>query len=183
MGVENSISVGVVTSSGNAIHLPDANYKWLGTDIYGSTSASGILINLRGQLIGIIDMTYNDTDMKNLISGIGISELKKLIECLSNDKEIACLGVYGMDVTADAHEQMQVPLGAFIRETVVDSPAMEAGIQSGDVITKIGRTEIASYQELVNALYQFRPDTQVTVTLMRQSPDGYAEIEVNVTLK
>ena len=60
---------------------------------------------------------------------------------------------------------------------------MEAGIQSGDVITKIGRTEIASYQELVNALYQFRPDTQVTVTLMRQSPDGYAEIEVNVTLK
>lgn len=183
MGVENSISVGVVTSSGNAIHLPDANYKWIGTDIYGSTSASGILINLRGQLIGIIDMTYNDTDMKNLISGIGISELKKLIECLSNDKAIAYLGVYGMDVTADAHEQMQVPLGAFIRETIVDSPAMEAGIQSGDVITKIGRTETASYQELVNALYQLRPDTQVAVTLMRQSPDGYAEIEVNVTLK
>ncbi len=183
MGVENSIGIGVVTSSGNSIYLPDTNYKWLGTDIYGSTSASGILINLRGQLIGVIDMTYNDTDMQNLVSGIGISELKKLIECLSNDKAISYLGVYGMDVTEDAHEQMQVPLGAFIRETIMDSPAMEAGIQSGDVITKIGWNEIASYQELVNALYQFRPDTQVTVTLMRQGPEGYSEIEVNVTLK
>ena len=183
MGVENSISIGVVTSSGNAVHLPDATYKWIGTDIYGSTSASGILINLRGQLIGIIDMTYNDGDMKNLISGIGISELKKLVECLSNDKAIAYLGVYGMDVPVDAHEQMQVPLGAYIYETVVDSPAMEAGVQSGDVITKIGQTEITSYQELVNALYQLRPDAQVTVTLMRQGTDGYTEIEVNVTLK
>ena len=164
MGVENSISIGVVTSSGNAVHLPDATYKWIGTDIYGSTSASGILINLRGQLIGIID-------------------LKKLVECLSNDKAIAYLGVYGMDVPVDAHEQMQVPLGAYIYETVVDSPAMEAGVQSGDVITKIGQTEITSYQELVNALYQLRPDAQVTVTLMRQGPDGYTEMEVNVTLK
>ena len=183
MGGENSISIGVVTSSGNAVHLPDATYKWIVTDIYGSTSASGILINLRGQLIGIIDMTYNDGDMKNLISGIGISELKKLVECLSNDKAIAYLGVYGMDVPVDAHEQMQVPLGAYIYETVVDSPALEAGVQSGDVITKIGQTEITSYQELVNALYQLRPDAQVTVTLMRQGPDGYTEMEVNVTLK
>ena len=151
--------------------------------IYGSTSASGILINLRGQLIGIIDMTYNDGDMKNLISGIGISELKKLVECLSNDKAIAYLGVYGMDVPVDAHEQMQVPLGAYIYETVVDSPAMEAGVQRGDVITRIGQTEITSYQELVNALYQLRPDAQVTVILMRQGPDGYTEMEVNVTLK
>ena len=78
---------------------------------------------------------------------------------------------------------MQVPLGAYIYETVVDSPAMEAGVQSGDVITKIGQTEITSYQELVNALYQLRPDGQVTVTLMRQGPDGYTEMEVNVTLK
>ena len=183
MGAEDTVSVGMVTSSGKSVQLPDSMYKRIETDIYGSTSASGILINLRGQLIGVIDMTYNDSDMKNLISGIGISELKKLIECLSNNKEISYLGVYGMDVTTAANEQMNVPLGAFIRETIVDSPAMEAGIQSGDVITKIGNTEITSYQELVNALYQLRPDATVTVTLMRQGLDGYEEMEVDVTLK
>lgn len=93
MGTENSISMGMVTTSSSLINLPDSTYRQIGTDIYGSTTASGILVNLRGQLIGIIDMSYNSSDMKNLISGIGISELKRLIECLSNDNEIAYLGI------------------------------------------------------------------------------------------
>lgn len=182
MGIDHSISVGIVTSSGSAIHLPDAVYKRIGTDIYGSTSASGILVNLRGQLIGIIDMSYNDTDMKNLISGIGISELKKLIEGLSNDKPVAYLGVYGMDVTQSAYEELQVPFGAYIREVIMDSPAMQAGIQSGDVIVRIKDTEIASYQELIGMLYEVTPDTEIPVTLMRQGPSGFEEMDVTVTL-
>lgn len=182
MGIDHSISVGIVTSSGSAIHLPDAVYKRIGTDIYGSTSASGILVNLRGQLIGIIDMSYNDSDMKNLISGIGISELKKLIEGLSNDKPVAYLGVYGMDVTQSAYEELQVPFGAYIREVIMDSPAMQAGIQSGDVIVRIKDTEIASYQELIGMLYEVAPDTELPVTLMRQGPSGFEEMDVTVTL-
>lgn len=182
MGIDHSVSVGIVTSSGSAIHLPDAVYKRIGTDIYGSTSASGILVNLRGQLIGIIDMSYNDSDMKNLISGIGISELKKLIEGLSNDKPVAYLGVYGMDVTQSAYEELQVPFGAYIREVIMDSPAMQAGIQSGDVIVRIKDTEIASYQELIGMLYELTPDTELPVTLMRQGPSGFEEMDVTVTL-
>lgn len=182
MGTEQSVSVGMVTSSGTAIHLPDAVYKRIGTDIYGSTSASGILVNLRGQLIGMIDMSYNDNDMKNLISGIGISELKKLIEKLSNDQPLAYLGIYGMDVTQTANEEQKVPFGAYIREVIMDSPAMQAGIQSGDVLVRIGETDIISYQELVNLLYELSPDTTVSVTLMRQGPSGYEEMDVTVTL-
>lgn len=182
MGTDHSISIGVVTSSGSTIHLPDAVYKRIGTDIYGSTSASGILVNLRGQLIGIIDMSYNDSDMKNLISGIGISELKKLIENLSNDKPLAYLGVYGMDVTQSANEELQVPYGAYIREVIMDSPAMQAGIQSGDVLVRIGETDITSYQELVNLLYELSPDTEIPVTVMRQGPSGFEEMDVTVTL-
>lgn len=182
MGTEYSVSVGMVTSSGTAIHLPDAVYKRIGTDIYGSTSASGILVNLRGQLIGMIDMSYNDSDMKNLISGIGISELKKLIEKLSNDQPLAYLGIYGMDVTQTANEEQKVPFGAYIREVIMDSPAMQAGIQSGDVLVRIGETDITSYQELVNLLYELSPDTEISVTLMRQGPSGYEEMDVTVTL-
>lgn len=182
MGTEHSISVGVVTSSSKAIRLPDASYKRIETDIYGSTSASGILVNLRGQLIGMIDMSYNDSDMKNLIGGIGISELKKLIEGLSNDKAFAYFGVYGMDVTQKANEEMQVPFGAYIREVIMDSPAMQAGIQSGDVIVRMGESEISSYQDLVHLLYEYLPDTEVPVTIMRQGPSGFEEMDVTVTL-
>lgn len=182
MGTDDSLCYGNITSTGNSIRLPDSSYKFLTTDIYGSTAASGVLINLRGQVIGMIDMTYNASDMENTISAMGISELKKVVERLSNDKEIAYFGVYGKDVTKEANEEMEVPFGAYITEVDMDAPAMNAGIQSGDVIIRMGDAEISGYQSLVDALLQLKPDQTVTVGLMRQGPDGYTEMEVDVEL-
>lgn len=182
MGTEESICYGNITSVGNPIKLPDSNYKYMTTDIYGSLNASGIVINLNGQVVGIIDMSHNASDMKNLISAVGITELKKVVESLSNDSDIAYFGVYGVDVTQEANTRMGVPFGAYITEIDMDSPSMDGGIQSGDVITKLDETEISSYQELVKELLLKKPDDQVKIELMRYGPDGYRELELTATL-
>lgn len=182
MGTEGSICYGNVTSAGNMIKLPDSNYKYMTTDIYGSINASGVIINLKGQVVGIIDMAHNSSDMKNLINAVGITELKKVVESLSNDSDIAYFGIYGTDVTQEANLEMGVPYGAYITEIDMDSPAMDAGIQSGDVIIKLDETEINNYQELVKALLLKDPDNVVKIELMRQGPDGYTEMELTATL-
>lgn len=182
MGTEGSLCYGNITSTGNVIRLPDSNYKLMTTDIYGSRSASGVLINLRGQVVGIIDMSKNSPDLSNLISAVGISDLKKLVESLSNDKDIAYFGVYGADVTESANEELGVPLGAYITEIDMDSPAMNAGIQSGDVILKWNDMEIESYQDLVSTLLLEEPEKTVSITLMRQGPEGYTEMETMAVL-
>ena len=182
MGTEGSLCYGNITSTGNVIRLPDSNYKLMTTDIYGSSSASGVLINLRGQVVGIIDMSKNSPDLSNLISAVGISDLKKLVESLSNDKDIAYFGVYGVDVTESANEELGVPLGAYITEIDMDSPAMNAGIQNGDVILKWNDMEIESYQDLVSTLLLEEPEKTVSITLMRQGPEGYTEMETTAVL-
>lgn len=182
VGVEGSLCFGHITSTGNAIRLPDSNYKCMTTDIYGSGNASGVLINLKGQVIGIIDMSYNSSDMKNLVSAIGITELKKVVESLSNDRNIAYFGTYGTDVTEEANQELGVPFGAYITEIDMDSPAMIAGIQSGDVITRINEIEIRNYQELVKALLLEEPEKELSIGLMRQGPDGYIEMKVDAIL-
>lgn len=182
IGTEGSLCFGNITSTGNGIRLPDSNYKYMTTDIYGSSNASGVLINLKGQIIGIIDMSYNSSDIRNLVSAIGITELKKVIESLSNDRGIAYFGVYGTDVTQRANKELGVPFGAYITEIDMDSPAMNAGIQSGDVIIQIKETEIKNYQNLVKALLLEEPDKTLPVGIMRQGPDGYIEMEVSVVL-
>lgn len=182
VGTEGSLCYGNITSTGNSITLPDSNYKYLTTDIYGSTSASGIIINLKGQIVGIIDTSYNASDMKNMISAVGITELKKVVESLSNNKDIAYFGVYGVDVTKEANEEMGVPFGAYILEIDMDAPAMNAGIQSGDIIVRIGEKEITNYVALVETLLTFKPEETVTVGLMRQGPEGYIEMEVEAVL-
>lgn len=182
MGMDGSLCYGNITSAGNAIRLPDSSYKFMTTDIYGSASASGILINLRGQVVGIIDMSNNPADLKNLVSAVGISDLKRVVQSLSNDKDIAYFGVYGADVTQEANQELGVPLGAYITETDMDSPAMNAGIQSGDVITMLNETEIGNYQDLVNALLAQEPEKTITIGLMRQGPEGYTQMEVAAVL-
>ena len=182
VGTEGSLCYGNITSTGNSITLPDSNYKYLTTDIYGSTSASGIIINLKGQIVGIIDTSYNASDMKNMISAVGITELKKVVESLSNNKDIAYFRVYGVDVTKEANEEMGVPFGAYILEIDMDAPAMNAGIQSGDIIVRIGEKEITNYAALVETLLTFKPEETVTVGLMRQGPEGYIEMEVEAVL-
>lgn len=182
MGTEGSLCFGNITSLGNITELPDSDYKYMTTDIYGNLNASGILINLRGQVVGIIDMSQSPDDMKNLISGIAISELKKVVERLSNNNDIAYFGVYGTDVTEEANKKMGVPFGAYITEIDMDSPAMDGGIQSGDVIVRLDGTEITNYQQLVRELLLKKPEEEIEIGLMREGPDGYTEMEVSAVL-
>lgn len=180
LGTSGSISYGMVTSTGTVIDLPDAAYKRITTDIYGSRNGTGILINLKGLVIGIIDNVNTGNDMSNLLTAYGITELKRTIEQMSNDKERAYLGVHGADVPKEAIEdtQIDIPAGAYIREIEIDSPAMAAGIQSGDVVTRVGTTEITTYSELLGILQSAKPEDVLTVTLTRQ---GH-EMSVDVTL-
>ena len=180
LGTGGSISYGMVTSTGTIIDLPDAAYKRITTDIYGSRNATGVLINLKGMVIGIIDNVNTGNDMSNLLTAYGVTELKRTIEQMSNDKERAYLGVHGADVPKEAIEDTQIdtPAGTYIREIEIDSPAMEAGIQSGDVVTKVGNEEITTYNELLGILQSAHPGDVLTVTLTRQ---GH-EMSVDVTL-
>lgn len=181
-GTSGSVSYGIVTSSGTVIDHVDSAYKLIATDIYGSLNATGVVINLRGNVIGIIDNSYNSKDRENLISAYGISELKKTITKMSNDQPRAYLGIHGADVPKEASLESGMPQGAYVKEIEMGSPAMIAGIQSGDVITRIRDTEITSYSGLLNALYNEVPDAVITVTLMRQGIDSFQEMRVEVTL-
>lgn len=180
LGTAGSISYGVVTSAGTVLDMPDAAYQKITTDIYGSRNATGVLINLQGYVIGIIDNVNTSNDMGNLLTAYGITELKRMIEQMSNDRERAYLGVHGADVPKKAIEDSQInmPPGAYIREIEIDSPAMAAGIQSGDIVVHAGDVEITNYSELLGVLYTSKPEDVLTFTLVRQ---GH-EIKLDVTL-
>lgn len=182
MGNVNSVAYGMITSMDTVLNLTDDNYRLLTTDIYGSTSGSGVIINLNGQVLGIISQRNNSSDAKNLVSALGISDLKNNIEKLSNGQAMAALGIYGTDVPEEIQESQGVPAGAYVTGIVMDSPAMVAGIQSGDVIVKMGTEEITSFQEFNKEMMSLVPDSQITITVMRQVQDEYQEMAVDVIL-
>lgn len=178
MGTSGSVCYGIVTSTGTVVDEADSAYKIITTDIYGSRNATGVLVNMKGMVIGIIDNINHGNDMGNLLTAYGITELKKTIEKMSNDKERAYLGIHGADVPKEASEELNIPEGAYVRAIDMDSPAMEAGIQNGDVVVQINETPITTYNGLLDVLYNSEPEDTLTFMLMRQG----REMSTTVTL-
>ena len=75
---------------------------------------------MSGSVLGIIHQEYNSEDTANLISAIGITELKKVLERMVNGRSELFLGVYGTDVSEEAHLTLGVPKGAYITGIVMD---------------------------------------------------------------
>ena len=182
MGTVNSMGYGVITSSSGMVSEEDVTYKLLQTDIVGSPVADGVLFNLYGQFIGIITHDHSVDGMENLITAYGITDLKKRMEKLSNDQPFSYLGIYGTAVSVGIHEELHVPYGTYVKDVELDSPAMRAGIQKGDVITQMDEYAINNFSDYVSFMNIKNPETEVQVTIMRSAPNGYKEMRVDVTL-
>lgn len=181
-GVSDSVSYGMVTSQNTAVGLADTDYQLITTDIYGSTKASGVLINLKGQIVGIIYGGYENDQMPNQLSAIGITELKRTIEKMSNNQDLTYFGIHGAEVSTAVRTENNLPYGAYVTSIDLDSPAMKAGVQSGDIITRIGETDIRSYSDLVEELADVQVDQEIRLAIQRQGQgDTYQEMTVNVT--
>lgn len=180
-GVSDSIAYGIVTSNSTQLQLVDANYGIVLTDIAGYEGSSGCLVNLKGEVIGVILQNAQNVATAGL-AAVGISELKSLIAKLSNNEERVYLGVRGIGVTQQVHDQMSVPYGAYVTEVEAGSPAMQAGIRIGDIIVQIGNNTISSFRELRTALLTYSPQEEQTITLLRQNGNEYQQQETQVIL-
>ena len=179
-GMPGSIVYGIVTGAGRVLSLTDTNYTLLTTDIPAHAAASGFLINTNGDVVGLFSPTLTkESDTPAVLSAYGISSVRTLIERLSNNRPRILLGVYGTDIPATVREQEDIPQGAYVSRIEMDSPAMDAGIQSGDVIVALNDTEITSFTALSAALNDLRPEETVSVTLLRTGPDGYVEMRLD----
>lgn len=181
-GTPGSVSYGIVTNAALSIDVTDSVYNRITTDIYGSSLASGAVVDLKGRVIGWITMDYNASDSPNLISAVGITEMKKLLEQMSNERDIAYLGVHIVTVPESVNADRGVPLGAYVTRVELDSPAMDAGIQSGDIITGFYGNPVTRAADLVTQLQSATPWRSVRMTLMRQTGDDYHEVTVNAVV-
>lgn len=176
MGIYESINYGMVTASGTKLNVVDNSYKLITTDIYGSPLASGVLINLRGEVIGVINPKYFSNDTRNLISAVGISEMKKNIEMMINKQELIYFGITGSSLPDDPEIKQFIPHGTFVQTVTMDSPAMVAGIQAGDIITRMNHITINGYTDTVNVIRDLVPQEEIEVAVQRKGPDGYKEL-------
>jgi len=116
------------------------------------------------------------------VTGYGISGLKSEIELLSNGQGVPYIGIRGLDVTAAEIEAQGIPEGVYVRTVETDSPAMAAGIQSGDIITEAAGKKITSLSAYQSVLRDQKSGSKIRLKGQRQGSGGYVDISFDVTV-
>ncbi len=181
MGYSNSVAYGEITSTDNLVSVTDGEFSLLTTDMQGSTSGTGVLVNLDGKVVGFVMQKYAASGTST-VTGIAISYLKLLIQNLSNNEAISYMGIRGQDVSASLSGSTGVPEGVYVNSVDAGSPALAAGLAAGDVITDMDGANITTMKTLHNRLANLKPGDEVSVTVRRKGADGYKKFEFTITL-
>lgn len=184
LGTNYSILTGNITSVSNTISTADFDYTVFTTNIVSNTKGNGVLINTDGEVIGLFLKSSNIQKEQNTLTAVSISELKDIIELLSNGVNIPYIGIKGKTVTDDISQEYEIPKGVYIKEAVVNSPAMTAGIQTGDVIEAIDGKKIYTMEDYQKTLLSLQRGDEVKITVNRQGTKEYKKyncvVEVGV---
>ena len=147
-----------------------------------SDGGTGVLVNLDGQVIGLIEDTYLHASNERAMTAYAISDMKAVIEHLSNSQDLVYMGIKGSQVTAEIAEIQGIPTGVYVSNVEPDSPALNGGLQAGDVITEISGKTVAGVTEIQEMLLKFSKDQVIRVKVMRQGKEEYKEITCSVKL-
>ncbi len=170
-GNDKGVAYGTLVSSAGLADVADGKYHLVSTDLSSHKDGNGVIFDEEGKVVGILSASDQRDGAKRVITGYAISDIKRAIELLSNGKGVPYVGICAADVTEDLQEN-GIPVGVYVRKVQAESPAMEAGIQSGDVITKIDDTEITNYESYYNYLMSQKQGEKIHLTGFRPGADG-----------
>lgn len=188
LGYGQSVTVGYISAKDRTVSIEGNEMVLLQTDaaINGGNSG-GPLFNTKGEVIGINSAKYADTDVEGMCFAIPISRAIPILNELMNRETLAeedkgFLGVSTRSVTSDLNSFYGWPIGAYIVSILEGSPAEEANLYVGDIVTAVNGITITTNTELVNAISSYRHGTTVKLTVQRMVNGKYEEISLNVIL-
>lgn len=189
LGYGQSVTGGYISALNREVQLTDKTMTLLQTDAaINPGNSGGALLNSKGELIGINTVKYSSEDVEGMGYAIPINTAKPIIDQLIkneavSESEQAYLGISGQTVDSSVASQFDMPSGVYVQQVVSGSPAQEAGISAGDVITKFDGANVSTMDSLKNKISNKKAGSKVKVTLKRQSQTGTYETKtVTVTL-
>ena len=197
MGLNSTVTAGIISAKGRSIDLLSQQSRspiesFIQTDAaINPGNSGGALVDPNGELIGINSAISSKT---GYYEGYGFAVPSNLARKVVEDikkyglVQRGFLGVIPLDLADDRavasyNQQKKTNLktgdGVYLIEVAEKGGAEDAGLRSGDIISKVDNTAISSYYDLSFAVGSKRPGDKVAVTYTRNGKQN----TVNVVLK
>ncbi|MBR5166453.1 MAG: Do family serine endopeptidase [Salinivirgaceae bacterium] len=174
----STVTAGIVSAKARSINIinkSSAIEAFIQTDAaVNPGNSGGALVNIEGQLVGIITAIASPT---GTFSGYSFAVPERIAKKTVSDLmefgtvQRAFIGISISDVTSDMAQKNKVTIlkGVYVNAVTNGGAAQDAGIKAGDVILKVNGVEVNKVSELQEQIGQYRPGQQVNITIMRNN--------------
>ena len=170
-GLKNTVTAGIVSAKqrDTGEYLP-----FIQTDVaINPGNSGGPLINMRGEVVGINSQIYSRSGgFMGISFAIPMDEAIRVSDQLRTSGRVSRgrIGVQIDQVTKDVAESIGLgkPIGALVRGVESGSPADKAGVEAGDIITKVEGKSIEKHSDLPRLVGGIKPGTKIAVTVFRR---------------
>lgn len=190
LGLSSSVTQGIISATGRTVSEPRtegssgatiANMVQTSAAINPGNSG-GALVTLDSEVIGIPTLAASDPQMGDSAApGIGFAIPSTMVKTIADqiiedgkvtDSGRAALGITGRTVLGDDYK----PAGVAVVNAQKDGAAAKAGIEAGDIITKMGGAGITTITSLSEALAGEKPGDKAQVTYVRDGAEKSADV-------
>ena len=174
-GLENTMTVGVVSAKGRALPQQENYVPFIQTDVaINPGNSGGPLFNTNGEVIGINSQIYSRTGgYMGLSFAIPIDVAMDVADQLKNNGKVVrgWLGIAIQEVTDELTEALGLKdkSGALVAAVNKGAPAGKAGIEAGDVILKFNNKVIETSSDLPKYVRLTKPNNVVPVEIWRNA--------------
>ena len=171
-----SMSQGIVSCCDRAINVDGTPFNMIQVDAsINPGNSGGPLVNLYGEVVGIVSAkysSYSNTTVEGLGFAIPISDVRAIITDIIENGQVtgkAYLAIKAGTMTEQMAAQYDIDIteGVFVYSTESGGAGEKAGLQLGDVITKLNDTAITSMTDLTMAKKSYKAGDTVTLTVYR----------------
>ena len=180
-GLGGTVTAGIVSAEGRDIG--DGPYdRFIQIDApINRGNSGGPTFNMKGEVVGVNTAIYSPSGGS---VGIGFAipstTADSVIGALEHGGVVprGYLGVNIQPVTAEMADSlgMKSAGGAIVDEAMPGTPAAEAGLKAGDVITKLNGKAVKDAADLTSRIGSFKPNDKVELTYMRNGDEKTAQI-------
>lgn len=182
LGLGNSVTQGIISSEQREISTNGRqSVSLIQTDAaINPGNSGGALLNDQGELIGINTIKIADEKVEGIGFAIPINHAIPILEQLVENGEVArpYIGIIGETLGAERASAWGVPEGVLLVRVLMGTPARNAGLKAGDIITEFDGNRITTMEALLGQLYFKKVGESIIVKGYRDDAEFSVSLEL-----
>ena len=196
LGYGQSVTTGILSAKDREIQVWDGYSELTYSDLLQTDAAinpgnsGGPLFNMEGELVGINSAKASESGVEGMGYAIPISKAEPILQelmtketrTLVDEDQIGYIGISGESVPSQVTLMYGIPEGIYVEMVGSGSPAEQAGLAEGDIITAFDGVSVKSMRDLQKRLQYYSAGETVEMTVQSSAGGAYTEETLEITL-